>query len=54
MKRKEKEQKKYEEATYRQDEYDKLTPQQKLARLDKRLGKGKGAKKERGRLKKKK
>ena len=53
MRRKEKEEKKYEEAMYRQGEYNKLNLQQKLARLDKRLGKGKGAKKERARLKKK-
>ncbi len=42
---------KFEEAMKRQDEYELLTPKQKLARLDKRLGKNIGAQKERKRIK---
>ena len=38
------------EAQVRQEEYSKLTPKQKLERLDARLGPGVGAKKERARL----
>ena len=38
------------EAEARQEAHDKLTSQQKLAKLDKRLGKGIGAKKERARI----
>ena len=43
---------KRKEAEDRQEEYDKLTPTQKLKRLDEKLGKGVGAAKERERLKK--
>ena len=42
---------KFKEAMDRQDKYELLTPMQKLTRLDKKLGKGIGAKKERKRLK---
>jgi septal ring factor EnvC (AmiA/AmiB activator) len=38
------------EAQLRQAEYDKLSPAQRIAALDARLGKGKGARKERARL----
>ena len=38
------------EAQVRQEEYDKLTPRQKLDRLNQRLGFGLGAEKERARL----
>lgn len=38
------------EADERQAEYDKLTPKQKLAKLDQKLGKGVGAKKQREKL----
>ena len=38
------------EAQARQASYDKLSPKEKLARLDKKLGKGQGAKKQRERL----
>ena len=38
------------EAAVRQKEYDSLSIPQKLARIDKRLGKGQGATKERWRL----
>jgi hypothetical protein len=38
------------EAKTRQEEYDKLTPEERLERLDKRLGKGVGAVKERIKL----
>lgn len=41
------------QAAIRQAEYDALTPQQKLDRIDERLGKGVGAAKERARLAKK-
>jgi len=41
------------EAEERQKAYDNLTTQQKLDRLDKKFGKGKGAAKERARLEKK-
>ena len=43
---------KREEAKVRQAEHDKLTPQQKIDKLDKRFGKGLGAKKERVKLSK--
>ncbi len=43
---------KREDAEARQAEYDKLTIQEKIARLDKKLGKGLGAKKERAKLNK--
>lgn len=46
-----KEQKKTE-AAERQAEYDKLTPEEKIAKLDKKFGNGKGANKERARLSK--
>ena len=49
-KRKERIKQKREEAQIRQEEYSKLTPKQKLDRLDARLGPGVGAKKERARL----
>ena len=39
-----------EEAITRQKEYNKLTIEQKIARLDEKYGKGLGAKKERERL----
>lgn len=39
-----------ERAKQRQKEHDKLTPEQKLQKLDKNLGKGIGAKRERTRL----
>lgn len=39
------------EAVLRQETYDELTPKQKLAKLDARLGEGVGARKERVRLK---
>ena len=42
-----------EEAIRRQKEYDKLTIEQKIAKLDNKYGKGIGAKKEREKLKKK-
>ena len=38
------------EAQERQEEYNKLTPQQKIDRLDKKLGKGKGETKQRKKL----
>ena len=38
------------EASERQKLYSKLTPQQKIADLDKRLGKGIGAKRQRAKL----
>lgn len=38
------------EAQARQAERDKLSPQEQIAKLDKVLGKGKGAKKERRKL----
>lgn len=38
------------EAVARQEEWEKLSPQQQLAELDRRLGKGVGAKKQRARL----
>jgi len=41
---------KREEAVIRQEGYDKLTLQQKIAKLDRKLGKGIGAMKERTRL----
>jgi hypothetical protein len=41
---------KQEEAKARQAAYDKLSPKQKLAKLDAKFGKGKGAAKERARL----
>ena len=41
---------KREEAVERQEAYDKLTPQQKLALLDTKLGTGVGAKRQRERL----
>ena len=41
---------KRKEAKARQEKYDKLTPQQRLDKLDRKLGKGVGAKKERARL----
>lgn len=43
---------KIEEGEIRQRKYDKLSPKQKLAKLDKELGKGVGAKKQRAKLKK--
>ena len=53
--RKERQMKKKEikraEAIERKNEYDKLTPTQKIEKLDKRLGVGQGAKKERLKLK---
>ena len=39
------------EAKQRQEAYDKLTPKEKIARLDQKLGKGVGATKQRARLK---
>lgn len=42
--------KKREEAQARQKTYDALTSKEKIARLDKKFGKGKGASKERARL----
>lgn len=39
-----------EKAKYRQEERDKLSPREQLKELDKRLGKGVGAQKERARL----
>jgi Spy/CpxP family protein refolding chaperone len=39
-----------EEARQRQEAYDKLTPEQKVAQLDKLFGQGKGAKRQRARL----
>lgn len=42
-----------EEAIARQKEYDKLTIEQKIVKLDEKYGKGLGAKKERDKLKKK-
>jgi hypothetical protein len=41
------------EAETRQEAYNKLTTTQKIAKLDKKLGKGIGAKKERAKLLKK-
>lgn len=41
-----------DEADTRQDAYDQLTPTEKLARLDTRLGTGVGATRERARLQK--
>ena len=41
---------KIEEAKKRQEEYDKLTPQEKIAKLDERFGKGVGATKQRAKL----
>lgn len=41
-----------EEARARSEKWDKLSPEQKLQELDKRLGKDKGAKKQREKLKK--
>jgi hypothetical protein len=41
---------KVQQAQERQDAWDKLTPIQQLAALDKRLGKGVGAKKQRARI----
>ena len=38
------------EAVARQEEWAKLSPQQQLAELDKRLGKGVGAKKQRAKI----
>ena len=38
------------EAQERQEAYDKLSPKEKIAILDKRLGKGLGAKKQRAKL----
>jgi hypothetical protein len=45
-------QKRHEEAEKRQAEYDKLTPKQKIAKLDKKLGKNRGEKKERAKIQK--
>jgi hypothetical protein len=42
--------KKQEVAKANQETHDKLTPQQKIAKLDAKFGVGKGAKKERARL----
>ena len=42
---------KQSEAVERQEAHDKLTPQQKLDKLDKRFGTGVGAKRERAKLK---
>ena len=44
---------KRDEAETRQEEYDKLTIQQKIDKLDKKLGKGIGAKRQRTKLEKK-
>lgn len=44
---------KLEEAITRQEEYNKLTTEQKIAKLDEKFGKGLGAKKERAKLLKK-
>jgi hypothetical protein len=41
-----------EEAVSRQETYDKLTATQKIKKLDKKLGKGIGAKKQRAKLNK--
>ena len=41
---------KREEAVARQAEYNKLSKEQKIAKLDTKLGKGKGAKKQRRKL----
>ena len=43
-------QKRRDEAAARQAECDKLSPEERLARLDKLFGKGEGAKRERARL----
>lgn len=50
MRGREVKERKREEAKARQVEWDKLTPQEQLATLDKQLGKGTGAKKQRARL----
>lgn len=43
-------QRRYEEAQVRAEEHDALTTEQKIAKLDRRLGKGVGAEKERAKL----
>jgi hypothetical protein len=48
--RKDRKEKRKAEAKTRQEAYDKLTPKAKLALLDKKLGKGVGAEKQRARL----
>ncbi len=51
MKREQRIEIKKDEALTRQEAYSKLTPSQKIQKLDRNLGKGVGAKKERERLK---
>ena len=50
MKREQRIEKKKKEAQSRQEAYSNLTPNQKIQKLDQKLGRGGGAKKERTRL----
>ena len=50
--RKDRREKRQREAQERQEAYDKLTPKQKMAKLDQKFGKGIGAKRQRERLSK--